>query len=68
MVVQELMKRYKQGLPRLDPIEDFGIQDPRMISAVREIENLERALSHNEIFKVTSQFPTIPISGSCSFI
>ena len=52
MVVQELEKRYEHGLPRLDPVEDMNITEPAISTAVRRIEELEKQLSTNEVFKV----------------
>ena len=51
-VVQELEKRYQHGLPRLDPVEDMRITEPAISSAVQRIEQLEKQLSTNEVFKV----------------
>ena len=51
--VQELEKRYEQGLPRLDPVEDMNIVEPAVNSAVRRIEQLEKELAVNEVFKVS---------------
>ena len=52
LVVQELEKRYEHGLPRLDPVEDMKITEPAISSAVQRIEQLEKQLSTNEVFKV----------------
>ena len=51
-LVQELEKRYEHGLPRLDPVEDMSIVEPAVTSAVRRIEELEKQLAGNEVFKV----------------
>lgn len=44
MAVQELEKRFPKGLPKLDPIEDMGIDDPDFVQLVREVEALEQKL------------------------
>ena len=50
--MQELERRYPDGLPRLDPVEDMSIDEPAVGSAVRRIEELEKQLATNEVFKV----------------
>lgn len=52
-VAQELERRYTDGLPRLDPVEDMNISEPAVSSAVRRIEDLEKQLAQNEVFKVS---------------
>ena len=52
--LQELKKRYPDGLPRLDPVDDMGIRDTRVAAAVRSIERMEKELADNEVFKVPS--------------
>lgn len=52
-VLQELERRYTDGLPRLDPVEDMNINEPAVSSAVRRIEELEKQLATNEVFKVS---------------
>jgi len=42
--VQELQKRFPKGLPKLDPIEDMGIDDPDFVQLLREVEGLEKKL------------------------
>ena len=49
---QELSKKYLDGIPRMDPIEDMNIRDHRLINAANAIERLEKRLVDNEIFKV----------------
>ena len=40
------------GLPRLDPVEDMQITQPAVANAVRQIQELEKQLADNEVFKV----------------
>ncbi|XP_046844163.1 exosome RNA helicase MTR4-like [Xenia sp. Carnegie-2017] len=42
--IQEVKKRFKDGLPLLDPIDDMGIKDEGLKSIVRKIEALEHKL------------------------
>ncbi|KAH9305965.1 hypothetical protein KI387_010369 [Taxus chinensis] len=44
MAVQELEKRFPKGVPKLDPVEDMGINDPDFIKIVREVEEVEQKL------------------------
>ncbi|GLJ10341.1 hypothetical protein SUGI_0126470 [Cryptomeria japonica] len=44
MAVQELEKRFPKGLPKLDPIEDMGIDDPDFVKIVKEVEETEQKL------------------------
>ena len=47
------MKRYPDGLPLLDPIEDMGIQDAGMVEAVQAVEGLEKRLAVDPVFLVS---------------
>ena len=42
--MQGLEKKYPDGLPRLDPIEDLRLEGPGLEAAVRSIEDLEKKL------------------------
>eukprot|EP00898_Chlorokybus_atmophyticus_P004711 jgi/Chlat1/5240/Chrsp33S05083 len=53
--LQELKKRFPDGIPRLDPIEDMGIDDAEFVRTVRRIEKLEVALLQNPTFKESTQ-------------
>ncbi|KAL4230220.1 Exosome RNA helicase MTR4 [Mactra antiquata] len=45
--IQEVEKRFPDGLPLLDPVEDMGIKDKSMKDVVRKIEAFEhRLFSH----------------------
>lgn len=46
--VQEVQKRFKDGIPVLDPIEDMKISDPQLQKVVRKIEQLEDRFSSKE--------------------
>lgn len=50
--MQELHKRYAEGVPRMDPIDDMGITDMRFVAIVNSLESQERKLALNEVFKV----------------
>ncbi|KAH7674653.1 RNA helicase protein [Dioscorea alata] len=51
LAVQELGKRYPQGLPKLNPVKDMGIDDPEFISLMDEIEDVERKLLAHPLHK-----------------
>ncbi|KAJ7567122.1 hypothetical protein O6H91_02G132600 [Diphasiastrum complanatum] len=55
MAVQELEKRYPDGLPKLDPIEDMGINDSELMNIVKEIEEEEQKLIAHPLFKVVTK-------------
>ena len=52
---QELHKRYPDGLPRLDPVEDMGIRSVELSDAMADIKSMEDALQHNTIHQVSTQ-------------
>ncbi|KAG2560632.1 hypothetical protein PVAP13_8KG080900 [Panicum virgatum] len=49
--VQELGKRYPQGLPKLHPINDMGIQEPELVDLVHKLEELEQKLCSHRLHK-----------------
>ncbi|MEW5305305.1 MAG: hypothetical protein WDW36_007855 [Sanguina aurantia] len=49
--LQELCRRYPDGLAELDPIEDMGIHDPDLEPVVTRIEQLETQLASNPVFQ-----------------
>uniref|UniRef100_A0A0D6QTS0 Helicase C-terminal domain-containing protein n=1 Tax=Araucaria cunninghamii TaxID=56994 RepID=A0A0D6QTS0_ARACU len=51
MAVQELDKRFPKGFPKLDPIEDMGIDDPDFVNLVREVEEVEQKLLAHPMHK-----------------
>ncbi|KAK9838518.1 hypothetical protein WJX81_004706 [Elliptochloris bilobata] len=51
LTLRELEKRYPDGLPRLDPLEDLGVDEPEALAAVRRMEALEAQLAANPAFQ-----------------
>ncbi|MCO5558510.1 hypothetical protein L7F22_012095 [Adiantum nelumboides] len=51
MAIEELQKRFPDGLPNLDPIEDMNITDPEFLKIVKEIEVEEQKLIAHPLFK-----------------
>ncbi|KAG2560631.1 hypothetical protein PVAP13_8KG080900 [Panicum virgatum] len=49
--LQELGKRYPQGLPKLHPINDMGIQEPELVDLVHKLEELEQKLCSHRLHK-----------------
>ncbi|KAJ1274751.1 hypothetical protein BS78_05G085300 [Paspalum vaginatum] len=49
--VQELGKRYTQGLPKLHPIKDMGIQEPELVDLVHKLEDLEQKQCSHRLHK-----------------
>ncbi|GIL80546.1 hypothetical protein Vretimale_16031 [Volvox reticuliferus] len=50
--VGDMLRRHGEaGLPRLDPIEDMNIQDPKLSEIVARIEALEAQLQRNPVFR-----------------
>ncbi|BBN07456.1 ATP-dependent RNA helicase DOB1 [Marchantia polymorpha subsp. ruderalis] len=50
LAVQELERRFPDGLPKLDPIADMGIQDEDFVKIVKEIEEEEKKLVAHPLF------------------
>ncbi len=44
-------KRYPGGVPRMDPLDDLGIDEPQALAAVRRMEALEAELAANAAFQ-----------------
>ncbi|KAM4087902.1 hypothetical protein ACB094_07G030900 [Castanea mollissima] len=44
LALQELNTRFPQGLPKLNPVKDMGIEDSEIVELVNQIEELERKL------------------------
>ncbi|KAK1275665.1 hypothetical protein QJS04_geneDACA004148 [Acorus gramineus] len=42
LAVQEIEIRFPQGLPKLNPMKDMGIEDPEFVELVNKIEELEK--------------------------
>ncbi|KAL0333624.1 UNVERIFIED_CONTAM: DExH-box ATP-dependent RNA helicase DExH10 [Sesamum angustifolium] len=51
LAVQELEKRYPQGLPKLNPVKDMGIEDPEFVELANKIEELEHKLVSHPLHK-----------------
>lgn len=51
LAVQELEKRFPQGLPKLNPIKDMGIEDPELVDLLKQIEDLEQKLYAHPLHK-----------------
>lgn len=49
LFAQELHKRYPEGLPELDPVEDMGIRNPALSNALADIKSMKAALRQNPI-------------------
>ncbi|CAM6102427.1 unnamed protein product [Calypogeia fissa] len=50
LAVQELERRFPDGLPKLDPIEDMGIDDEDFVAVVKEIAEEEKKLIAHPLF------------------
>ncbi|KAJ9689178.1 hypothetical protein PVL29_014705 [Vitis rotundifolia] len=51
LAVQELGTRFPQGLPKLNPVKDMGIEDPEFVELVNQIEELEWKLFAHPLHK-----------------
>ncbi|XP_062094055.1 DExH-box ATP-dependent RNA helicase DExH10 [Humulus lupulus] len=51
LAVQELGTRFPQGLPKLNPVADMGIEDPEIVELVKQIEELEKKLYSHPLHK-----------------
>ncbi|XAR63771.1 RNA helicase [Bertholletia excelsa] len=51
LAVQELEKRFPQGLPKLNPVKDMGIDDAEIVELVNQIEELEQKLFAHPLHK-----------------
>lgn len=49
---QAALKRYPDGIPLLDPVEDMGIEDDKLTAAVRAVEGLELQLAKDPVYQV----------------
>ena len=45
--LQDVVRKYPDVPPRLDPVEDMGIEDPVLLETVSKIEALEGQLAVN---------------------
>lgn len=46
-MMQDIAKRYPDGIPLLDPVTDMGIDDPTLVSAIQNMNDLEQKLAKN---------------------
>ncbi|OVA19288.1 Helicase [Macleaya cordata] len=51
LAVQELGTRFPQGLPKLNPVKDMGIEDPEFVELINQIEELEKKLFAHPLHK-----------------
>ncbi|KZV49019.1 superkiller viralicidic activity 2-like 2 [Dorcoceras hygrometricum] len=51
LAVKELEKRFSQGLPKLNPVKDMGIEDPELVELANNIEELEHKLLSHPLHK-----------------
>ncbi|XP_057955218.1 DExH-box ATP-dependent RNA helicase DExH10 isoform X2 [Malania oleifera] len=51
LAIQELGNRFPQGLPKLNPVKDMGIEDPEFVELVSQIEELEQILLAHPVHK-----------------
>ncbi|KAI3443461.1 hypothetical protein Pfo_000126 [Paulownia fortunei] len=51
LAVHELEKRFPQGLPKLNPVKDMGIDDPEFVELANQIDELEQKLFSHPLHK-----------------
>lgn len=51
LAMQELGTRFPQGIPKLNPVKDMGIEDPEFVELVNQIEELEQKLFSHALHK-----------------
>ncbi|KAK9060592.1 hypothetical protein SSX86_021298 [Deinandra increscens subsp. villosa] len=51
LAVQELERRFPQGLPKLNPVKDMGIEEPEFVDLVNQIMKLEQQLLSHPLNK-----------------
>ena len=49
--LQEVEKRFPDGIPQLDPIEDMGIKDKNMMEAIKKTQAFEQRLHSHPLTK-----------------
>ncbi|KAF7139092.1 hypothetical protein RHSIM_Rhsim07G0245200 [Rhododendron simsii] len=55
LAVQELEKRFPQGLPKLNPVKDMGIEEPEFVELVNQIEELDQKLFSHPLHKAQDE-------------
>jgi ATP-dependent RNA helicase DOB1 len=66
LALAELHRRFPAGLPRLDPIEDMGIDDARFVDAVRTVEALEPQLLAHPLFGPSAEAQRYGVGGGAA--
>jgi hypothetical protein len=56
--LQELHKKYPDGLPLLDPVDDMGVREASVQEAIADIKRMEAILQMNEVAQV-NHFPLL---------
>uniref|UniRef100_A0A7C9ESP4 RNA helicase n=1 Tax=Opuntia streptacantha TaxID=393608 RepID=A0A7C9ESP4_OPUST len=51
LAVQELERRFSQGLPKLNPVKDMNIEEKEIVDLVNQIEELEQKLFSHPVHK-----------------
>ncbi|KAL6521294.1 Helix-loop-helix protein 2 [Orobanche gracilis] len=49
--LQDLEKRFPQGLPKINLVKDMGIEDPELVELANQIEELEQKLFSHPLHK-----------------
>jgi ATP-dependent RNA helicase DOB1 len=47
LLPQDVVSKFPDGLPRLDPVEDMGVTDPALLAAADKVQQLEGQLVKN---------------------
>ncbi|KAL9227154.1 hypothetical protein vseg_002881 [Gypsophila vaccaria] len=51
LAVQELERRFPQGLPKLNPVKDMGIEEKEIVELIGQMEELEQKLASHPVHK-----------------
>ncbi|KAK9699590.1 hypothetical protein RND81_08G183900 [Saponaria officinalis] len=51
LAVQELERRFPQGLPKLNPVKDMGIEEKEIVELISQMEELEQKLASHPVHK-----------------
>ncbi|CAM8923296.1 unnamed protein product [Rhodiola kirilowii] len=55
LALQELKNRFPQGIPKLNPVKDMGIEDPEFVELMNQIEELEKKLLAHPVHKAEDE-------------
>ena len=58
--LQGLEEQYPNGIPELDPEEDFQVEDPEALAAAEKLGSLRARLRRNAVYQVWSRPTTRP--------